>query len=203
MLTVPIDKNPYDDRRQLFTFKELNLDYGVTVLVGCNGCGKSTLLGAIARTLKKQRIEYVLHDSRQECSDGMSKMLFYGQIDSIATYRSASEGERIDQLLNGVVGLMGKRIHVEKAQEDLAFMFDGVDSGLSIDKIVEIKEVLHECVLREHPNTYIVFSANAYELARDEKCIYARTGKEVSFKDYEEYRKFILKTKADKDRRFA
>lgn len=41
---------------------------------------------------------------------------------------------------------------------------------------------------------YVVVSSNAYEVANGEDCINVRTGKHISFKDYEEYKETILKT---------
>jgi hypothetical protein len=82
---------------------------------------------------------------------------------------------------------------------------DAVDSGFSIDNIDDLKGVVKELIIPEAKNykveIYIIASANTYELARGEKCIDVRNAKYVTFKDYEDYRKFILRSyKAKFDR---
>ena len=50
-------------------------------------------------------------------------------------------------------------------------------------------------------DTYIILSTNSYEFVRNNRCLDVHTMNEIYFKDYEEYRKFILKTRSIKDRR--
>ena len=49
--------------------------------------------------------------------------------------------------------------------------------------------------------TYIVIAANEYELARGENCFDVNKGVYLTFKDYEDYRKFIIKSRKRKDAR--
>ena len=81
--------------------------------------------------------------------------------------------------------------------------FDAIDSGLSVDNVVDVKECLFKTIFDDNPNTdvYIIVSANEYELARDESCFDVYNGKYIKFKDYEDYRNFILKTRKIKDKR--
>ena len=48
---------------------------------------------------------------------------------------------------------------------------------------------------------YIVVSANEFEMAREEQCLDVYNGKYVTFKDYEEYRDLILKSRKWKEER--
>ena len=48
---------------------------------------------------------------------------------------------------------------------------------------------------------YLVISANEYELARKESCFDVNKGKYITFKDYEDYRSFILNSRAFKENR--
>ena len=84
------------------------------------------------------------------------------------------------------------------------FLFDATDSGLSIDSICDIKK-LFEMILDESSKkgiqTYIIISANEYELCRGENCFDVNDGKYLTFKDYEDYRKFILKSRQKKEKR--
>lgn len=45
---------------------------------------------------------------------------------------------------------------------------------------------------------YIVVSANSYEMASGEQCLDVWSGKYITFEDYEDYRRYILKTRARK-----
>ena len=50
---------------------------------------------------------------------------------------------------------------------------------------------------------YIVISANSYEMANREQCLDVYSGEYVTFKDYEEYKKFILETRERKEKRYG
>ena len=49
---------------------------------------------------------------------------------------------------------------------------------------------------------FIVITANEYELCRRNKCFDVNSGEYIEFKDYEDYRKFILKSREKKDKRY-
>lgn len=53
---------------------------------------------------------------------------------------------------------------------EMWFFFDAIDSGLSVDNIVDVKEYMFKTIFRTAPNTdiYIVVTANEYEFARGE-----------------------------------
>ena len=81
---------------------------------------------------------------------------------------------------------------------------DAIDSGLSIDNIVDIKEYLFKTVLENNfgKEIYILVVAKEYEMARGENCFDVRNGKYIKFKDYENYRNFVLKSKEWKEERY-
>jgi hypothetical protein len=83
-------------------------------------------------------------------------------------------------------------------------LLDAVDSGLSVDNIVDIKEYLFKTILEDDfdGQIYIVVSANEYELCRGENCFDVYGGKYVKFPNYEKYRNFILKSREIKDKRY-
>lgn len=87
---------------------------------------------------------------------------------------------------------------------DRFLLLDAVDSGYSIDNVIELKE-LFKLILKdseEHDvHTYIIVSANEYELANSENCFDVANGKYITFANYEEYRKFILKSRELKNKR--
>ena len=82
-------------------------------------------------------------------------------------------------------------------------LLDAIDSGLSVDNIVDLKEQLFETILEYNCGNeiYIIVSANEYELARNEMCFDVYNGKYIEFKNYEEYRDFILKSREWKSKR--
>ena len=49
-----LETRPYDDRK-LFNRKKIEINEGVTVLVGCNGAGKSTVLQYIREQLESRK----------------------------------------------------------------------------------------------------------------------------------------------------
>ena len=90
-------------------------------------------------------------------------------------------------------------------QKDLFLLMDAVDA-LSIDIIEELKSQLFNLAIKESKsldkNLYIVISTNQYEFCSGEDCIDAHNGTHVKFKDYNEYREFVLKTRRVKDKRY-
>ena len=82
-------------------------------------------------------------------------------------------------------------------------LLDAIDSGLSIDNIVDVKEYLFKTILENNfgKEIYILVVANEYEMARGEDCFDVHNGKYVKFTDYEDYRNFVLKSKEWKDKR--
>lgn len=80
---------------------------------------------------------------------------------------------------------------------------DAVDSGYSVDNIEDVKNFIH-LILKDYENNndiYFIISANEYEMARNEQCLDVLRGKYRTFKSYEAYRNFILKTREEKNKR--
>lgn len=68
---------------------------------------------------------------------------------------------------------------------------------------MDIKEYLFKTILKNNfgKEIYILVVANEYEMARGEDCFDVRYGKYIKFKDYEDYRNFVLKSKEWKEER--
>lgn len=79
-----------------------------------------------------------------------------------------------------------------------------MDSGLSVDAIVDLKEYLFKTILESNSDkeVHIVVSANEYEMARGEQCFDVIHGKYVSIKSYERYRGVVMRSRAEKDKRY-
>lgn len=225
-------RNPYETGVNLTTPKEINIEEGLTVLVGCNGAGKSTLLNNIKEVCKDENIPCHSYDNLNDGgnSNVLSAVLAgMGEIgDDMslgASMWTASEGEAIKLNIGResrlykeffTSGYYKNRIHKismcfsEKEEEKeiidkrRVLLYDAVDSGLSIDSIIEIK-VLFEEMLKDAKEIgielYLIIVANEYELARGSKCFDVNKGKYIEFKDYEAYRNFIIASRKWKEKR--
>lgn len=185
-------------KKGTFTFNP-----GTTVLVGCNGIGKTTLLIQIKEQLKKENIPVIMFDNLHDGgSNSRSRASFYGDFSFLATSLQSSEGENIIMNLGRFAGRIGQFVLKHKNSPEIWILIDAADSGLSVDNIVDTKEYLFKTILDDNPNSdvYIVISANEYELARGEQCFDVLNGRYRKFSSYESYRKFILKTREEKDK---
>ena len=188
-------------------FKEIvTLKPGLTVLVGCNGAGKTTFLKQINRKLENKEIPVIFHSNM---SDGertlRSSAISRGDFNTFARTMMSSEGENIVNVLENVATKMGMLSKNNRDAKEMWILLDAIDSGLSIDNIIELKENLIQTVIEfeKDKDVYFVISANGYELARGENCFDVSTGKYIKFNDYEEYRDFILKSREKKNLRYG
>ena len=217
-------RDPYDAGFTPTKVKEIELNTGLTVLVGCNGAGKTTLLRNISSECKKQHIPCLLYDNLHDGGDkSIGSLMSGGDLQEVAYLISASEGECIKANLGRKSKIFGEfvkkgivndsyykfaKIFADKEEviesDDRVFLFDAVDSGLSVDSVVEVKS-LFDLILEDFKdsgkNIYIVIAANEYELARNSECFDVNEGKYIRFKDYEEYRSFIIKSRQKKEKR--
>lgn len=192
----------YDDERKLYKHSTVEFNPGVTVLVGCNGSGKTTLLRQIERQLDDKDIPYVYYDNLRDGNDhSMQWALDSGNIEFLATLTCSSEGERITVNLGNVARQIGYMVHHQKGDEYWVLL-DAIDSGLSVDQVLEVKKYLFHFIL-EHEKTkniYIICSANEYEMCDGEPCFNIVDGKYVEINSYEDYKKEVMKTRKYKDK---
>ena len=200
--TFDVTREPYEEGTKLFAKSKITVKPGVTVLVGCNGAGKTTLLRQIKEQLKKAGDPFVEFDNKTDGGrNAMNGYLWQNRMESLMTMACSSEGEQIMIVLGDQARNIGA-LSRSNRDKDIYILFDAVDSGFSIDNICELKEMLFETVMEDHPgNVYIICTANSYEMARGEDCIDVIGCKHFRFKDYEEYRTFILETKEKKEKR--
>lgn len=224
-------RDPYEAGFSPTTPKEIELNTGLTVLVGCNGAGKSTLLLNIEEHCKNNKIPCYKYDNLVDGgSNAIESLLYNGNYNEGAGLLMCSEGESIkenigrestlyknffqtgfiDNQKNRFIRIFANSDKLNELKEsyqvcrDRVLLFDAVDSGLSVDSIVEVK-AMFDAILADSEtfdvNIYIVIAANEYELARKASCFDVNAGKYIEFNDYEDYRKFIIKSRANKEKR--
>ncbi len=224
--TFTIETKPYDEVR-IFNRKNIEIKPGVTVLVGCNGAGKSTLIHTMQDELKKNNIEYLNYDNLHDGGNhSISSAMFYDDIGLAASMMCSSEGETItlnimnlgknivyylkhgktkrtalDNLIEIIEDADSKKKEETVSQERWIF-FDAVDSGLSIDNVLDFKEFVLDPIVKNNSDLYVVISANSFEMASGEQCLDVYNGQYCTFDNYEEYKKFICKTRERKEKRY-
>ena len=220
-----IDKNPYDDR-DLFKKTKLEITEGnIYCLVGCNGTGKSTVMRYMTDALRDKMHAYELKGKYLDLRGVLGKetyddkLCFFSfdkhtkqansELDMFMIYAGvahSSTGEGIIQRLGNGLTLLGKFIHDKNNKgKSLWIFFDDCDAGTSIDVIIEIKDVVdliyNDCKKNDITCTFIL-SANSYEMCKDYHCINAMDFKEMTFTDYDDYKKFVLHSRKRKDKTY-
>lgn len=185
----------------LFKKNKVTIREGLTVLIGCNGAGKSTFLRICGELLDKEPDTLVLKYSNQ--FDGgktaQDMALLQGNTDKLARLSFGSEGEAMAENLATLAGKIGTKVRNSEAK-NIVLLLDAMDSGYSIDNIIEMKGFF-DFLQAEEPNRtfYIIAAANSFELARNENCLDIQEMKYRKFTTYEGYRNFILKTRVKRD----
>lgn len=229
-MKIKVDKNPYD--RELFTNDTLVLEPNtISCLVGCNGTGKTTVVEYIKKHLEKlhaeefeetpysglgKAMEAALGRERPKNKDNLYFVDFSKHtkiaadetasflLDAAVSFSSTGEG--ISYRLGQMLKILGKSINKIKNQNASVFIFfDDCDAGTSLDKIIEIKDVFNLIV--DHCKAmnvtyYILLTANSFEMCRDLDCISVHDFKHLKFTDYEEYKRFVLESAANKEHSF-
>ena len=202
-----IIRNYYNEKEYIYNKKNIEFEEGLTVLVGCNGSGKSTLLYQIKDLCEESNIPCYYFDNLTEGgSNAREKAGFYGDVDFLAKSLCSSEGENINLNITNCASKIGNFVRKNKNSKKLFILMDAVDSGLSVDYVIELKEDLFKVILQDTLikgiETYIIVSANEYEMTRNEKCFLIPDMKYKTFKDYDEYRDFVIESRNKKNKRY-
>ena len=229
MRVFNVDTKPYG-KEKIFLRKKIEIKPGVTVLVGCNGTGKTSLINYMKNQLEKENVPYISFNNLLDGgSNSRSEALYNNDIQLLASLTYCSEGEciatnlmnlskkltyfmehgkandRFSKLNNLMKELItnGDEQESEPVKERWVLL-DAVDSGFSIDNIIDLKECLLKPLteLDFDGELYIVISANSFEMANGEQCLDVYNGKYTTFSDYENYKNFILKSRERKEKRY-
>lgn len=201
-----ISKNYYTDCN-LYDKSTIEIKDGLTIFVGCNGSGKSTLLRQIKDTLNDSNIPCLFYDyniSGRE--NAKSNSLFNNQVELFANLLMSSEGEELMQNLISFAGKIGDFVRNNvKEHDELFILLDGIDSGLSIDAMIDIKKFLFNNILKDaktyNKKIYIIITSNQYEFVKDQECFDVASCKYIKFNTYDEYSDFIIKSRNKKENR--
>ena len=147
----------------------------------------------------------------------------------VATSMCSSEGENINMNIGGLAKKLkefmvtgrisnrfsrigdafarvsGKKEYETPETKERWLLLDAIDSGFSIDNVVETKDFFKMVIndFADHGyDLYIVASANEYELANGEDCFDVMNGKYMQFANYNDFKKFILRSREKKDKRY-
>lgn len=200
---MPMDY--YETGVNIYATEDFTFKSGVTVLVGCNGAGKSTLMRQMQRDLEDKSIQYIAFDNIKDGrTTARQEALGNGNIEFLAQSIMASEGEDILLNIGRMASKIGRYARSKSAGDELWIFFDAVDSGLSIDNVLEVKRDLFNLILETNQDrdVYIIVSANAYEFASGEQCYDVRSGKYMTFADYEAYKSFVVESRRLKEERY-
>lgn len=223
-----LERCPYEKGDILFLKGSVEIPEGLTVITGCNGSGKSTLLYDIEGKYKGDHDWYIVSYREKEDGRGnsMSSYIFGGDYQALASVFSASEGEAVfrnyaNKVYKEIAAFRDTKI-ASKNSEDIGLfrykgirmakakyllvILDGIDSGVSLDMTIDIKNFLHIILEELHKwipevPVYILVSSNSWEFCEGERCLDARSLKFKEFSSYEEYRKYILDSRKKKEHR--
>ena len=202
-----LKRDYWDEGVYLYGKSSVTVKPGVTVLIGCNGSGKSTMLRQINDQLKEENVPsvYLRYDKEREQKD-MRLAEGSAPFEIFSSWVVNSEGEQIVVRLQALAGEVGNLVR-RSDQKELFVLLDGVDSGASLDNIVDMKTYLLNMLvdrLKEEGRTlYNIATANTYELAEGEDCIDVVSCRHRRFESYEEYRGCILESRSRKENRLS
>lgn len=206
---ITVKTKPFGDGMQVYQRTKFTFLPGLNSLVGCNGSGKTTLTDYfLIPQLRQAHIEYYKYnDRRQGGSMLMDRMLNVDDdMRGLARMYLSSEGERIVVGLEKVITALPSFFKENKGKPTF-LLLDAVDSGMSVDEIHEIKNLLLDVIIpdaksRFNIDLFVVISANNYEWCNDDRIhnIDVITAKTVKFKSYDEYVKHILDSRDKKQK---
>lgn len=118
--TFTLERCPFNEGEVLYKKKEIALEPGVTVLVGCNGSGKTTLLRSIHENLKREKVPSLYYDNLHDGGHNARAGAMYRNDYSLAgTLMCSSEGEQIQINMGSTAGKMGQFVRQHRGAKEL------------------------------------------------------------------------------------
>ena len=107
-----IERDYWDKGQVLYRKANIEINPGITVLVGCNGSGKTTLITQLKNVLRKEKVVYTNFDNLSDGGEMARSWAGYtGNMSFLATAIMSSEGENI------VMNIGNYAIKIRKAVE--------------------------------------------------------------------------------------
>lgn len=216
-MEIWLHSNPKYTKRESIPIK-YNINPGITMLIGPNGSGKTTALSQL-RSLFSTEDDLVKKWNKLEINDSIrdlySSYLYdnvyeetftkstWGatdHIDRVAQTFENSEGQNMYDYLYYKINEIGQAVTkaIKNNKKGILLLFDGLDSGLSLDVINEIRKSVLEFIIktekkRSNLEVYIICSANSYEFCNNYDCIDVTNQKHITFTNYTDYEKYFVK----------
>lgn len=188
-MKIKLNKKYYSNDSTKGMYKKLNINLipGITTLIGCNGAGKSTILKQIESTCKDKAIPH---------------LYFNGIVNDEISY-NLSYGENTNLLLVKFIDKLYNFINRYKNTDKVVILLDSIDCGLSIDNILELKQILN-ILLQDIGTTeaYIVCSCNTYEMCLDTNKFSVYDGNYIVIETYKDFREYVIKSRLKKEKRY-
>ena len=220
------NKDYWRENQVLYKVNNLTLEENnVYCLVGCNGLGKSTVLTQMTMDAKDNlskdsydlsselTMQWSFEDETNPSEFDSFYLLGnrftrfgktehdYMMVDLLGAFQSS--GESNVYYMSKVIGAVEKCINLIR-NKTLYLLIDDLDVGVSIDVLQDANRLFGRLVdyLKANNVTYyIIITANSYELTKGKRCIDIINMKEISFDSYEDYAKYVIKTRKFKDTR--
>ena len=216
-MEIWLHSNPKYTKRESIPIK-YDINPGITMLIGPNGSGKTTALSQL-RSLFSTEYDLVKKWNKLEINDSIrdlySSYLYdnvyeetftkstWGatdHIDRVAQTFENSEGQNMYDYLYYKINEIGQAVTkaIKNNKKGIFLLFDGLDSGLSLDVINTIRKSVLEFIIetektRSNLEVYIICSANSYEFCNNYDCIDVTNQKHITFTNYEDYEKYFVK----------
>lgn len=216
-MEIWLHSNPKYTKRESIPVK-YNISPGITMLIGPNGSGKTTALSQL-RSLFSTEDDLVKKWNTIEINDSIrnsySSYLYdnvyeetftkstWGatdHIDRVAQTFENSEGQNMYDYLYYKINEIGQAVTkaIKNNKKGIFLLFDGLDSGLSLDVINTIRKSVLEFIIetekkRSNLEVYIICSANSYEFCNNYDCIDVTNQKHITFTNYTDYEKYFVK----------
>lgn len=207
-MQIRITRDYYNENEFLYEKSRVDFLPGLTILVGCNGSGKSTMLIQIKNQCDKRHIPVLYFNNFKEGgSNSLGREAFFGNMDFLCEGLISSEGEIINMNLGKFASKMGGFVAGHQDSNQLVFLMDSIDSGLSVDNIIDLKKQLFKTVIEDCKSkgveVYIIVAANEYELANGEQCLDVVNCKYVDIKTYEDFKNVVIESRKKKNKRYG
>ena len=216
-MEIWLHSNPKYTKRESIPVK-YNINPGITMLIGPNGSGKTTALSQI-RSLFSTEDDLVkkwntieinnsirnsyssyLYDNVYEEKFAKERWTYSDQMERVAKTFENSEGQNMYDYLYYKINEIGQTVTkaIKNNRKGIFLLFDGLDSGLSLDVINEIRKDVLEFIIetekkRSDLEVYIICSANSYEFCNNYDCIDVTNQEHITFTDYEDYSNYFIK----------